>query len=37
VWSVTCFFIHRDHRRSGVAHALLAGANKDSAAWPLLP
>jgi GNAT superfamily N-acetyltransferase len=26
VWSVTCFFIHRDHRRSGVAHALLAGA-----------
>jgi GNAT superfamily N-acetyltransferase len=26
VWSVTCFFIHRAHRRSGVAGALLAAA-----------
>lgn len=26
VWSVSCFFIHRDRRRSGVAHALLTGA-----------
>jgi GNAT superfamily N-acetyltransferase len=26
VWSVTCFFIHRAHRRSGVARALLDAA-----------
>ena len=26
VWSVTCFYIHRRHRRSGVAAALLAAA-----------
>ncbi len=26
VWSVTCFFIHRSHRRRGVAAALLAKA-----------
>ncbi len=26
VWSVTCLFINRYHRRRGVGHALLAGA-----------
>jgi GNAT superfamily N-acetyltransferase len=26
VWSVVCFFIHRRHRRTGVARALLAAA-----------
>lgn len=26
VWSVPCFFVHRSHRRSGVASALLRGA-----------
>ena len=26
VWSITCFYIHRDHRRSGVAAALLDAA-----------
>jgi GNAT superfamily N-acetyltransferase len=26
VWSVVCFYIHRDHRRAGIAHALLEGA-----------
>lgn len=26
VWAVPCFFIHRAHRRRGVARALLAGA-----------
>jgi GNAT superfamily N-acetyltransferase len=26
VWSVTCFYIHRNHRRAGVATALLAAA-----------
>jgi GNAT superfamily N-acetyltransferase len=26
VWSVTCFYIHRRHRRGGVAAALLAAA-----------
>ena len=26
MWSVTCFFIHRRHRRAGVARALLVGA-----------
>jgi GNAT superfamily N-acetyltransferase len=26
VWSVTCFFINRHHRRAGVAHALLSAA-----------
>ena len=26
VWSITCFVIHRHHRRQGVATALLAGA-----------
>lgn len=26
VWSVPCFFIHRDHRRTGVGTALLGGA-----------
>jgi GNAT superfamily N-acetyltransferase len=26
VWSVTCFFINRHHRRQGVSHALLCAA-----------
>ena len=26
VWSITCFYIHRDHRRQGVAQELLAAA-----------
>jgi ribosomal protein S18 acetylase RimI-like enzyme len=26
VWSVTCFFVHRAHRRSGIAEALLEAA-----------
>jgi GNAT superfamily N-acetyltransferase len=30
VWSVTCFFIHRRHRRSGVARALLPAAVNSS-------
>lgn len=25
-WSVTCLFVHKDHRRSGVSRALLEGA-----------
>jgi GNAT superfamily N-acetyltransferase len=32
VWSVPCFFIRRDHRRTGVAAALLAGAVTHAAA-----
>lgn len=28
VWSVVCFFIHRDHRNRGVGKALLAGAEE---------
>ena len=26
VWSIVCFFVHREHRRGGVAHGLLEGA-----------
>lgn len=26
VWSIVCFFVHRDYRRSGVAQGLLEGA-----------
>jgi GNAT superfamily N-acetyltransferase len=26
VWAVTCFFIHRKHRRAGLGHALLEAA-----------
>ena len=26
LWSVSCFFIHRDHRHRGIATALLADA-----------
>lgn len=28
VWSVVCFFIHRDHRNRGVGKALLTGAEE---------
>lgn len=26
VWSIVCFFVHKDNRKQGVKHALLAGA-----------
>jgi GNAT superfamily N-acetyltransferase len=32
VWSVTCFYIHRKHRRQGVALALLAAAVEQARA-----
>ena len=31
VWSVTCFFVRRSHRRTGVAEALLAAAVEHAA------
>lgn len=31
VWSITCFFIRRDHRRAGVARALLAAIDTAAA------
>lgn len=31
VWSIVCFFVHRRHRRGGVARALLHGAVRHAA------
>jgi GNAT superfamily N-acetyltransferase len=31
IWSVTCFYIHRNHRRAGVARALLDAAVAEAA------
>jgi GNAT superfamily N-acetyltransferase len=31
VWSITCFFVHRRHRRTGIAEALLEAAVRFAA------
>jgi GNAT superfamily N-acetyltransferase len=32
-WVIGCFLVHPDHRRSGVAHALLSAADEHVLAW----
>lgn len=33
VWSIGCFLVHPEHRRRGVARALVAGADEHVRAW----